>query len=206
MQFTSFTIASILALSSTVLAVPVEVQQVERSTPAPEGTFSRSVNISPDGTVSLSTVSRTFETLISHPRATLTPSQRASSSGGSTGLDIAKVVDGLVSAAITSVKDAQKADIASRQKFTQEVAASVYAQFGNKAVVVCNVGYSMTPAAESVTSTNYGAKLGSDVTFDVVVFTTGTFVRKGNGGYENWAYQMPAAPCEFDGDATIVCT
>ncbi|KAF9701448.1 hypothetical protein EKO04_000864 [Ascochyta lentis] len=91
-------------------------------------------------------------------------------------------------------------DLERRRTFTQTTAKDVAAQFPGHSVIVCNVGYSLTGSGEQlVYSTSYNAKVGSDVTFDVIVFKSPkTFDRQGNGGYENWAFYVDGS-CNENG-------
>lgn len=80
------------------------------------------------------------------------------------------------------------ADIARRQRFTQETVSAVWTQFGasGKSVVMSNVGYSLSCTPDVLYSTSYNAKVGSNVSFDVLVFGAGcAFTLKGDGGFEN---------------------
>ncbi|KAF4308830.1 hypothetical protein GTA08_BOTSDO11860 [Botryosphaeria dothidea] len=92
-------------------------------------------------------------------------------------------------------------DIERRQAFTQKVAREVADKFPGQSVIVCNVGYSLTGSGDQlVYSTSYNAKVGSDVTFDVIVFKSPkTFDRQGDGGYENWAFYVDSSCTENGG-------
>jgi hypothetical protein len=49
-----------------------------------------------------------------------------------------------------------------------------------------NVGYSLTCAPEVLEKTSYKAKVGSNVSFDVLIFGAGcTFTLNGDGGFQN---------------------
>ncbi|RYN70872.1 hypothetical protein AA0117_g10088 [Alternaria alternata] len=91
-------------------------------------------------------------------------------------------------------------DLARRRTFTQNTAKDVAAQFPGHSVIVCNVGYSLSGSGDQlVYSTSYNAKVGSDVTFDVIVFKSPKiFDRRGDGGYENWAFYVDAS-CNENG-------
>ncbi|KAF2086393.1 hypothetical protein K490DRAFT_66582 [Saccharata proteae CBS 121410] len=103
-----------------------------------------------------------------------------------------EAIAGVVDKAVKLVQQMVDKDIQRRQAFTQRVVADVSAQFPGQSVVVCNVGYSLTGSGQQlVYSTSYNAKIGSDVTFDVIVFKSPKdFVRHGDGGYQNWAYMI----------------
>lgn len=58
--------------------------------------------------------------------------------------------------------------------------------FPGKNIVMANVGYGFTGKTITVQRAIYDAKVGSDVTFDVLVFDAGnTFTLKGDGGFQN---------------------
>ncbi|KAG7127996.1 hypothetical protein HYQ45_012197 [Verticillium longisporum] len=81
-----------------------------------------------------------------------------------------------------------------RRKFTQDVAARTAAAFPGRGVVVCNVGFKTTGTVVQQTTVRYDAKLGTTVTFEVVVLGAGaSFTRQGDGGFENWAYSIPGS-------------
>ncbi|RYN17924.1 hypothetical protein AA0115_g11564 [Alternaria tenuissima] len=109
---------------------------------------------------------------------------------------IADVVDKVVQLVQGMIDD----DLARRRTFTQNTAKDVAAQFPGHSVIVCNVGYSLSGSGDQlVYSTSYNAKVGSDVTFDVIVFKSPkTFDRRGDGGYENWAFYVDAS-CNENG-------
>lgn len=49
-----------------------------------------------------------------------------------------------------------------------------------------NVGYTLTGTPDVLQKTSYKAKVGSNVSYDVLVFGTGhTFTLNGDGGFEN---------------------
>ncbi|PNH73291.1 hypothetical protein VDGD_09319 [Verticillium dahliae] len=79
-------------------------------------------------------------------------------------------------------------------EFTQDVAARTAAAFPGRGVVVCNVGFKTTGTVVQQTTVRYDAKLGTTVTFEVVVLGAGaSFTRQGDGGFENWAYSIPGS-------------
>ncbi|KZL82340.1 hypothetical protein CI238_12173, partial [Colletotrichum incanum] len=119
---------------------------------------------------------------------------RAGNSG-----ELASAILTIVSQVNNLIPGLIQGDLANRRVFTQRVAAAVSQQNPGLSVVVCNVGYSVTGnPAQSVTSVSYNAKVGSNVSFDVVVFRKGsTFTRRGDGGFENWAYIVPG--CQANG-------
>ncbi|KAG7142346.1 hypothetical protein HYQ46_007646 [Verticillium longisporum] len=91
-----------------------------------------------------------------------------------------------------------------RRKFTQDVAARTAAAFPGRGVVVCNVGFKTTGTVVQQTTVRYNAKLGTTVTFEVVVLGAGaSFTRQGDGGFENWAYSIPGS-CRVNRE-TISC-
>ncbi|KAK0111666.1 hypothetical protein ONS95_002011 [Cadophora gregata] len=95
-------------------------------------------------------------------------------------------------------------DIKRRQRFTQETVTAVYKKFPTKTVVMSNVGYSLSCQPTVVQRTSYKAKVGSNVSYDVLVFGKGcTFTLKGDGGFENWAY-IRQSSCRANGK-TITC-
>ncbi|KAF2085435.1 hypothetical protein K490DRAFT_58822 [Saccharata proteae CBS 121410] len=106
----------------------------------------------------------------------------------------------IVNQTVTLVQQMVDEDIERRKEFTQKVSADVTAEFPGQSVIVCNVGYSLTGDGDQlVYSTSYNAKVGSDVTFDVIVFKSPKdFVRNGDGGFQNWAYNVDAS-CNEDG-------
>ncbi|KNG44613.1 hypothetical protein TW65_08538 [Stemphylium lycopersici] len=85
------------------------------------------------------------------------------------------------------VQDMIDDDIKRRQFFTQKVVQDVHAEFPNYNIVVCNVGYKLGGSGDSlIHKTSYKAKIGSNVSFDVIIFKgPNTFRRWGDGGYEN---------------------
>jgi NADH dehydrogenase FAD-containing subunit len=86
-----------------------------------------------------------------------------------------------------------------RQRFTQETVSAVSIQFPGKTVVMSNVGYSLSCTPDVKSSTSYNAKVGSNVSYDVLVFGSGcTFVLKGDGGFENVSYYISRAPRDSD--------
>ncbi|GME37279.1 hypothetical protein GTA08_BOTSDO14070 [Neofusicoccum parvum] len=106
----------------------------------------------------------------------------------------------VVNKAVQLVQGMIDKDIERRQAFTQKVAKDVADQFPGHSVIVCNVGYSLSGAGEQlVYSTSYNAKVGSDVTFDVIVFKSPkVFDRQGDGGFENWAFYVDSS-CNENG-------
>ncbi|KAL9949697.1 hypothetical protein D7B24_006773 [Verticillium nonalfalfae] len=95
-------------------------------------------------------------------------------------------------------------DLEGRRKFTQDVAARTAAAFPGRGVVVCNVGFKTTGTVVQQTTVRYDAKLGTTVTFEVVVLGAGaSFTRQGDGGFENWAYSIPGS-CRINRE-TISC-
>ncbi|CZT52999.1 uncharacterized protein RSE6_14430 [Rhynchosporium secalis] len=113
--------------------------------------------------------------------------------GGTMGDIVIKVID-LVQGLVDK-------DLERRRRFTQETTASIAATFPGKTVVMSNVGYSLSCTPEALTSTKYKAKVGSDVSYDVLIIGAGCkFNLEGDGGFENWAY-VPAGTCKGDGKA-----
>lgn len=52
-----------------------------------------------------------------------------------------------------------------------------------------NVGYSISCTPTVVQGTSYKAKVGSNVSFDVLIFGSGcTFTLEGDGGFENVSF------------------
>ncbi|KAG4412714.1 hypothetical protein IFR04_014145 [Cadophora malorum] len=118
--------------------------------------------------------------------------------------DAAGAVADVVNKVVQLVQGLVDDDIKRRQRFTQETVASVSAQFPGQSVIMSNVGYTLSCTPEVLSSTSYNAKVGSNVSFDVLVFGSGcTFSLEGDGGFENWAYIIQSA-CKADGK-TITC-
>ncbi|KAK0102198.1 hypothetical protein ONS95_001007 [Cadophora gregata] len=109
-------------------------------------------------------------------------------------VDAAGAVADVVNKVVQLVQGLVDDDIKRRQRFTQETVASVINQFPTKNVVMSNVGYSISCTPDVVSSTSYKAKVGSNVSYDVLVFGSGcTFELQGDGGFENWAYIRQAS-------------
>lgn len=104
------------------------------------------------------------------------------------GADVADAVGTVITKVVDYVQGLIDGDIARRQKFTQRVVAEVRAQFPGYNVVMSNVGYSFTGTTISKSSTSYNAKVGSNVSYDVLTFTSGTFTLEGDGGFENVSF------------------
>ncbi|PVH78488.1 hypothetical protein DL98DRAFT_573091 [Cadophora sp. DSE1049] len=118
--------------------------------------------------------------------------------------DAAGAVADVVNKVVQLVQGLIDGDIKRRQRFTQETVGAVSAQFPGKTVVMSNVGYTLSCTPDVLSSTSYNAKVGSNVSFDVLVFGTGcTFNLEGDGGFENWAY-IRQSSCTANGK-TITC-
>ncbi|USP81367.1 cytochrome P450 [Curvularia clavata] len=117
---------------------------------------------------------------------------------------IAGAINGIVEKILVLIEKIEN-DIERRKQFTQDVVRNTHAQFPGFNIVVCNVGYSLAgPGFSSVTSVTYKAQIGTPVTFDVVLFSSPkTFVRRGDGGFQNWAY-MIGSHCTANG-GTLNC-
>lgn len=76
-----------------------------------------------------------------------------------------------------------------RQSFTQETVSAVSAQFPGNSVVMSNVDYTISCAPEVVQHTSYKAKVGSNVSYDVLIIGAGCkFTLKGDGGFQNVSF------------------
>ncbi|KAH6691255.1 hypothetical protein F5X68DRAFT_259350 [Plectosphaerella plurivora] len=111
----------------------------------------------------------------------------------------ANAVLGIASKVNLLIQQTINKDLEGRRKFTQDVARQTAAAFPGRGVVVCNVGFGTTGTIQSQNTVRYDAKLGTTVTFEVVVLAPGaTFTRRGDGGFENWAYSIPGS-CSANG-------
>ncbi|KAH6682631.1 hypothetical protein B0J14DRAFT_672993 [Halenospora varia] len=118
--------------------------------------------------------------------------------------DAAGAVADVINKVVQLVQGLVDADIKRRQRFTQETVSAVSVQFPGMSVVMSNVGYTITGTPLTVQKTSYKAKVGSNVSYDVLVFGAGsTFTLNGDGGFENWAY-VTRSPCKANGK-TITC-
>ncbi|KAG9230518.1 hypothetical protein BJ875DRAFT_444941 [Amylocarpus encephaloides] len=119
--------------------------------------------------------------------------------------DAAGAVANVINKAVQLVQGMVDNDIKRRQAFTQETVAAVSAAFSGQPVITSNVGYSITGTAPvTVQETSYNAKVGSNVSFDVIILSSGSFFTlEGDGGFENWAYIIPST-CSRSGK-TITC-
>ncbi|KAF8862497.1 hypothetical protein BDZ45DRAFT_739140 [Acephala macrosclerotiorum] len=67
-----------------------------------------------------------------------------------------------------------------------------------------NVGYSLPCTPEVIQKTSYKAKVGSNVSYDILIFSAGcTFTLNGDGGFQNWAYILKSG-CTANGK-TFTC-
>ncbi|XP_014558636.1 hypothetical protein COCVIDRAFT_24839 [Bipolaris victoriae FI3] len=127
------------------------------------------------------------------------PNVARSPAGGAAAAVIAPVVIDIATRVVKMI-DSIRDDIERRKQFTQRVVADVHARYPGFNVVVCNVGYKLEGSGyQNVVSTKYHAAVGTDVTFDVVLFSSPkTFTRQGDGGFQNWAY-LVGKQCHTDG-------
>lgn len=68
--------------------------------------------------------------------------------------------------------------------FTQQTVAQVQQATG-KNVVMSNVDYTFSGTPITKSSIKYKAKIGADVSYDVLTFNNGTFSLHGDGGFQN---------------------
>lgn len=94
-------------------------------------------------------------------------------------------------------------DVNRRIYYTQQVVGSAVIQFPGKNIVMANVGYEFTGTPITIQRAVYDAKVGSNVDFDVLIFETGTFTLEGDGGFQNWAYNI-ADSCTVSGGGAIL--
>ncbi|KAH8897718.1 hypothetical protein GQ53DRAFT_817996 [Thozetella sp. PMI_491] len=127
-------------------------------------------------------------------------------SGVGGGADIAGAVADIIGKVTNLIQGLIDDDTKRRQAFTQNTVARVRQATGQN-VVMSNVGYNFQGTFTSRTSTKYKAKVGSDVSFDVITFKSGTFDLKGDGGFQNasfsslyWAYIVDGT-CTADAKA-----
>ncbi|EXF77909.1 hypothetical protein CFIO01_04163 [Colletotrichum fioriniae PJ7] len=121
-------------------------------------------------------------TQVTVPTAELTADPPAGNLGGKA--DVASAVGNVISKVVHLIQGMIDDDIKRRQAFTQNVVARVREQTKYN-VIMSNVGYDFQGDFIDRTSTKYNAKIGADVSYDVITFKTGTFTLKGDGGYEN---------------------
>ncbi|KAM0335859.1 hypothetical protein ACHAQA_000909 [Verticillium albo-atrum] len=115
------------------------------------------------------------------------------------GASAVNAVAGIASKINLLIQQTIDKDLAGRRKFTQDVARDTAKAFPGRGVVVCNVGFDTTGTINHRQTVRYDAKLGTTVTFEVVVLAPGaTFNRRGDGGFENWAYSIPGS-CSANG-------
>ncbi|KAH9204222.1 hypothetical protein DL95DRAFT_418426 [Leptodontidium sp. 2 PMI_412] len=92
-----------------------------------------------------------------------------------------------------------------RERLTQETVARLITEFPDDKIVVCNVGFDFSAGTILEQGTiSFNAKIGANVSFEVLRFRTGKFVRRGDGGFANWAYSV-FTDCIVDG-ATLDCS
>ncbi|TPX09859.1 uncharacterized protein E0L32_008881 [Thyridium curvatum] len=115
------------------------------------------------------------------------------------GADVAGAVADIVDKVVNLIQKLVDNDIKRRQTFTQNVVARARQETGLN-VIMSNVGYTFDGTVVSRTSTKYKAKVGSDVSFDVITFESGTFDLKGDGGFQNWAF-IVSTTCQADAKA-----
>ncbi|RDW74942.1 hypothetical protein BP6252_06084 [Coleophoma cylindrospora] len=185
MQYKNLLLASILAFTTLASALPTDL--------TPRAGFSlqkRAITVFTDGTSA--SITPAIATTVFNPDDV----------GGKA--DAAGAVADVLNKVVALVQGLIDGDTVRRQRFTQETVAAVKSQFPGKAVVMCNVGYTTTGTIDVVQKTSYKAKVGSNVSFDVLVFGKGvTFTRNGDGGFQNWAYNLIAG-CTANG-ANLVC-
>ncbi|KAE9370856.1 hypothetical protein N431DRAFT_442638 [Stipitochalara longipes BDJ] len=103
--------------------------------------------------------------------------------------DAAGAVAEVIRKVVNLIQGLIDGDTVRRQRFTQETVSAVSVQFPGRSVVMSNVGYSLTCTPEVIQHTSYNAKIGYNVSYDVLIFGNGcTFTLKGDGGFQNWAY------------------
>ncbi|KAM0282980.1 hypothetical protein ACHAQH_002791 [Verticillium albo-atrum] len=108
------------------------------------------------------------------------------------GASATRAVLGIASKINLLIEQTIEKDLEGRRKFTQEVARDTAAAFPGHGVVVCNMGFGTTGTIAHQQTVRYNAKLGTTVTFEVVVLAPGaTFTLRGDGGFENWAWSIP---------------
>ncbi|KAL2065296.1 hypothetical protein VTL71DRAFT_2965 [Oculimacula yallundae] len=131
---------------------------------------------------------------VSHPAGA--PVRGSADAAGTIGDIVIKVTD--------FVQKLVDKDLERRRRFTQETTASVAAAFPGQGVIMSNVGYDLSCTPPVLYSTKYKAKVGRDVSYDVLIVEKGcTFTLKGDGGFENWAF-VPAGTCKGNGK-TVTC-
>ncbi|KAL5330755.1 hypothetical protein ACEPPN_000276 [Leptodophora sp. 'Broadleaf-Isolate-01'] len=92
-----------------------------------------------------------------------------------------------------------------RERLTQETVARLVTEFPDDNIVVCNVGFDFSDGTILEQGTiSFNAKIGANVSFEVLRFRTGKFVRRGDGGFANWAYSV-FTDCIVEG-ATLDCS
>ncbi|KAH7317874.1 hypothetical protein BKA65DRAFT_557282 [Rhexocercosporidium sp. MPI-PUGE-AT-0058] len=118
--------------------------------------------------------------------------------------DAAGAIADVIDKVVDLIQKLVDGDLERRRRFTQETVSSVSGQFPGKTVVMSNVGYTLSCTPDALSSTSYKAKVGSNVSYDVLVFGAGcTFDLQGDGGFENWAFIKQAA-CTANGKV-ITC-
>lgn len=76
-------------------------------------------------------------------------------------------------------------DIKRRQAFTQRTVADLRRRFPGTNFVMSNVGYSFNGRIIAKKQVFYHNKVGARVSYDVISFKRGTFVLRGDGGFQN---------------------
>ncbi|KAH8774978.1 hypothetical protein F5882DRAFT_464666 [Hyaloscypha sp. PMI_1271] len=113
--------------------------------------------------------------------------------------DAVGAVADVISKVVDLIQGLIDGDTVRRQRFTQETVSAVSVEFPGRSVVMSNVGYSLTCTPEVIQHTSYKAKVGSNVSYDVLIFGSGcTFTLKGDGGFQNWAYILKSG-CTANG-------
>lgn len=133
------------------------------------------------------------------------PAQIDSFESGTSKADAASTVLGVINQAVQLVQGLIDKDIAvslwkfpnlhlkswhyfsqRRQRFTQETVSALAAAFPTATIVMSNVGYDLVGTPIVKQETSYKAKVGSNVSYDVLVIGAGqSFTLKGDGGFEN---------------------
>lgn len=76
-------------------------------------------------------------------------------------------------------------DIKRRQAFTQQTVSNLRRQFPATNFVMSNVGYSFNGKVIAKKQVFYHNKVGARVSYDIIGFKRGTFVLRGDGGFQN---------------------
>ncbi|KAH8666043.1 hypothetical protein BGZ60DRAFT_61017 [Tricladium varicosporioides] len=110
------------------------------------------------------------------------PSQPDSIDGS---VDISSIITYVLDKVGSLIQGMIDSDIKRRIQLTQQVVGTLAIEFPGKNIILSNVGYTFTGTPLAKSNIVYNAKVGSDVTFDVIVFNSGTFTFQGDGGFQN---------------------